>query len=130
MVITFQNIGPQTETGNTDKAKHNMAAFRSAKPDVALFAEHDINPAKSLQGHKFHDRQGASIEETTSFITNNSHESARHRSFQWGGTGWTAHPRIKDAIVDRGQDYTKLGRWSWARMKGRDEKYTLSLIHI
>jgi len=85
LLVTFQNIGPQPQFLNSDKAQINVASFRRSRPDIALFAEHDLNPSKLSDGHRFADRQIRSVPGTRSYIVNNIHEKDRHSYSQWGG---------------------------------------------
>ena len=122
MTITFQNVGPQPQYLSDDKVKCNTAASRRSRPDIALFAEHDLNPSKLKCGNTFSDRQSTAIPGTTSYLVNNCHESDRHTFNQWGGTAFSVAPAYTNSVITRGKDPTDLGRWCWVHLRGKRNK--------
>jgi exonuclease III len=56
--------------------------------------------------------------ETRSCLRHNVHDLAGTRN-QWGGTGVLSRGKIKYYTMGAGGDPTGLGRWSWARIRGK-----------
>ena len=53
MIITFQNISPQTQYGNTDKAKITNKALKESQARVAMYAEIGLNEYKLQPQERF-----------------------------------------------------------------------------
>ena len=119
LLVTFQNIGPQPRFFNSDKAQTNIASFCRSRPDIALFAEHDLNRSKLSEGHRFADRQILSVPSTRSYIVNNIHKKDIHSYSQWGGTAWSINEKYTSSICGKSRDPTGLGRWCWVRLRGK-----------
>ena len=53
MIITFQNISPQTQYGNTNKAKITNNALKESGARVAMYAEIGLNEYKLQPQERF-----------------------------------------------------------------------------
>ena len=117
-ICTFQNIGPQPESGFDAKAHHNKNAFKAVGPEVGLFAEHCLNKKQIQAGHTFYERQQDSIDGTYTYLVNNKHGSDDFTYYQPGGTALSLNAVFKRKQCAKGMDNSGLGRWCWTRLQG------------
>ena len=87
-IITYQNIGPQTETTRSS-AEHNARAFKSRNAGVSLILEHGINHYKIKNGHRYNDWMRAVDKKSYSYISHNENEAHESSWKQYVGTGFT-----------------------------------------
>ena len=65
--VGFQNIVPQPNCRQNNKINHNAAAMATGAYDVALCAEHCLNPAKLKSGQLWTDRMSMEASTRGSF---------------------------------------------------------------
>ena len=53
-------------------------------------------------------------------MCHNTHATTNDE-FQWGGTGIMTHGKLKHFAMGAGSDKAKLGRWTWARYRGKGD---------
>ena len=75
-IVTYQNIGPQTETTRS-RAEHNAHVFKSSNAVVSLIAEHGLNHYKIKNGHQYNDHMRAVDKNSCSFISHNENEATK-----------------------------------------------------
>ena len=124
--IGFQNIRPQPESRRSNKTYHNAAVMATGSYDVALFAEHYLNPTKLKSGQLWTDRMSmeASTRGSFSSFGYNKQELIRSRWNQVCGTACTVSKQFRSMTASHGVDPRLLGRWSWVQIRGKHDQYT------
>jgi len=86
--VRFQNIGPHSNCRRNNKTHHDAAAMATGAYDVALFAEHCLNPAKLKSGQLWTNRMSMEASTRSSFSSFGYiiQELIRDRWKQIGGT--------------------------------------------
>ena len=130
MIITFQNISPQTQYGNTDKAKITNNALKESSARVAMYAEISLNKYKLQPQEKFAARLKSVNKQFYVAHTFNKHLG---NTATWEASGGTvvaidemmrAH---KAPAMGQGSDEEGLGQWTWIWTRGKNDQCTRSI---
>ena len=123
--VGFQNIGSQPASRRSNRTHHNAAAMSTGAYDVALFAEHGLNPAKLKSGQLWTDRMSieASTRGSFSSFGYNKQELIRSKWNQIGGTACMVSKQFRSMLTSHGVDPRGLGRWSWVRIRVKNNQY-------
>jgi len=125
-IITYQNIGPQTETIRS-RAHHNARAFKSSNAGISLISEHGLNHYKIRNGHQYNDRMRTVDKTSYSYISHNANEAQDFGWKQYGGMGFTCTNILKSNKTGHGCDPAGLSRWTWARFKGKADSTVITV---
>ena len=125
-IITFQNTGPQPATSHAHKAIQTARAFKESKASVALYAETSLNELLIRPEHRFHSRMRRINKAAQSFNNNNRHLGPNSAWNARGGTAITIDSYMGSHKTKGGSgaDPTGLGRWTWVRVRGKDDMHT------
>ena len=118
-IVTFQNIGPQKNSGVNGKSTHNARAFKKSNAGVSLYAEHCLNESKLTVQDSFTYRMRRYNPHSFSYLVNNHNAVTTAPWNQTGGTGFTLNQQMTSHKLDHGCDPTGLGRWTFVRFKGK-----------
>ena len=125
-IITFQNTGPQPASSYAHKAVQIARAFKESKASVALYAETSLNEPLIRPEHRFHSRMRRINKAAQSFSNNNRHLGPNSAWNARGGTAITIDSYMGSHKTQDGSgaDPTGLGRWTWVRVRGKDNMHT------
>ena len=120
--VGFQNCGPQPQYKTNKKAMDGARAMAAGKYDILLFAEHDLYGPALEPKHQMHDRMCVMNKGTMTRLSYNTNNGTGTRWNQYGGTGFTINADMRARVTQNGwgNDPTKLGRWAWTRIRGKD----------
>ena len=116
MIITFQNISPQIQYGNTDKAKITNKALKESQGRVAMYAEIGLNEYKLQPQERFDARLKSVNKQFYVAHTFNKHLG---NTATWEASRGTAvaidkmMQAHKSPTMGQGSDVEGLGRWTW-----------------
>ena len=125
-IITYQNIGQQPESAYERKSRETAKAFKMSKASIALYTELLICEEKLRVNEKFNDRMQYKNPRSFSVVSSNQRLIDETPWNLVGGTaitideGFLAH-KTTDGT---GSDPERLGRWTWIRLRGRDQIHT------
>ena len=104
-----------------DKHAKLFTAINTYGIDIMLMQEVGVDwtaiPRKD--GWRARVCESLEITQTKSYMGYNKQAIAKEGK-QWGGTGVMSYGKISHFSNGAGQDKAKLGRWSWARYRGKD----------
>jgi len=127
-IVTYQNIGPQTET-IWSRAHHNARAFKSSNAGISFISEHGLNHYKIRNGHRYNNFMRTVDKTSYSHISHNANEAQDFGWKQYGGTGFTCTNNLKSNKTGHRCDPTGLSRWTWARFKGKSDSTEPLSLH-
>ena len=93
-IITFQNIGPQTQSAYSLTANLTAHAFKVSKASVTLYAEHGLNNHQLRKPEQFFHRMRRVNERSTSYVSNNTTIHPFHSWHIPGGTELTVDTNL------------------------------------
>ena len=125
-IVTFQNIGPQSQFSHTSKSIFNSKSFSKCNASIALLAEHCLHEPALPASHLFSDRLTAASPTATSYLFHNTHEPDAPWNLH-GGTGLIIGHNLSSHKTAHGADPSGLGRWSFIQLKGK-HGYTISFF--
>ena len=90
--------------------------------DTVLFAEHGLYSPALEPKYQIHDRICAMNKGTMTCLSYNTNDREGTKWNQYGGTDITLNANIRVRVTKGGWsgDLTKLGRWTWTRIGGKD----------
>ena len=88
--------------------------------DQLMLQETGVNWSVTAGKDQFQQRLNEYFEpdQTSSYMSHNQHDKTGNRK-QWGGTGTLTHGKLKHFGMGAGTDKAQLGRWTWARFRGK-----------
>jgi exonuclease III len=115
---------PSGERYYFDEVKHEEI-FRVVEQqhlDVVLMQEVGVNWSRVLRENQWKAQAAVQLNpaHTRSYTSYNTHDVSGS-AFQWGGTGIMSYGKISHYSAGAGSDKAKLGRWTWARYRGKNE---------
>ena len=98
--------------------------------DILLFAEHGLYPPALEPQHQMHDRMCMMNKGTFTRLSYNTNDGPDTLWNQYGGTGITLNKdmRARKAKDSVGGDPTKLGRWTWTKICGKDDLTSIFVL--
>ena len=120
--VGFQNCEPQPQYKTNKKVMDGARTMAAGKYDVLLFAEHDLYGPTLEPKHQMDDWMCVTNKGTMTRLSYNTNDGPRTKWNQYGGTGFTINADMRARITQKGwgNDLTKLGRWTWTRIGGKD----------
>ena len=121
-MVAFQNCERQPQYCTSKKATDGSLAMSAGIYDVLLFAEHGLYPPVLEPQHQMHDCMCMMNKSTFTWLSYNTNDGPVTLWNQYGGTGVTLNKdmRARKAKDGVGGDPTKLGRWTWTKICGKD----------
>ena len=125
--LGFQNCGPQPHYRTSKKVTDGSLAMSAGKYDVLLFAEHDLYAPALEPTDQMNNRMCVMNKGTMTRVSYNTNDGARTKWNQYGGTGFTLNADMRARVTKDGwgSDSTKLGRWTWTKIGGKDGMATV-----
>ena len=101
-------------------------AFRDSRASVAMYTETGLNQKKLDQCDRFNDGMRKFDSKSTSYHNHNQHLSNEDPWNVTGRTAITVDENLGSHQVPNGngQDKEKLGRWTYSRVRGRENVHT------
>ena len=117
--IMLHNINRLPISAKSDKSRQLISTIANKQIDVALLTE--IGLCWKLLDNKdqWFERVRMSFQSSRSEFAYNKTEMECTEVVQFGGVGAMAMDDVSHRVVSQGSDPTKLGRWSWIRMEGK-----------
>ena len=115
--ININNLDPYAGDGKDDNLLHDI---KNHDLDIVLLQEIGINWSLVPRQFQWRERtkdhfEPGNFRTKLSFNTHDTSGSAR----LWGGTGVCSYGRLSHHSMGVGEDPTGLGRWTWARYRGK-----------
>ncbi|CAB9522814.1 unknown protein [Seminavis robusta] len=108
---------------SSSEAKNSsfFTAVVNLQLDVTLMQEIGVNWSAVHRQDQWYERVKDQLEpqQTKSFMSFNRHDLTNTKH-QWGGTGILSHGKLSHYSMGAGSDKAQLGRWTWARYRGKD----------
>ena len=126
-IITYQNIGEQTRSSLTTRSKDTTTAFKESKAAIALYTETWLNEPKLDVYDRFNERTKKYAPHSYSRHSHNEHVLESETWRVAGGTALTVDASFKSHKSPQqgeGKDREGLGRWTWIRLRGKDNIHT------
>jgi len=119
--IGFQNIGGLSATSGS--AKDDFLCASITKYDFEMFGivEVNINWTHLLENDRLYSRS-RHWRETCSLIQTHNLKATNRRCNQYGGVAQWTIGKDTNRIAGSGRDEHSLGRWTWVRLNGRNNK--------
>ena len=117
--VGFKSYGEQPRFKSDHKALDGSRAMVAGKYDVLLFAEHDLYGPALEPKHQMHDRMCTMNKGIMTCLSYNTNDGPGTNWRQYGGSGFTINEDMKARMIQNG-DQTKLGRWTWKKIGGKD----------
>lgn len=116
--VNLNNLAPVLDD---DKHAKLFTAINTYGIDIMLMQEVGVDWSAIPRKDGWHARVSESLEvkQTKSYMGYNRQAIAKDGK-QWGGTGVMSYGKISHFASGAGQDKARLGRWSWARFRGKD----------
>ena len=104
-----------------DKSTQFLAQLTVRDPDVVLMNDIGLLWSSLPVEDQWYERSRASpLPPTAHRFSYNTHEAYPDQLTQWGGTGIVLMKEAKPRLFGKmGSDHTNLGRWTWAKIQGR-----------
>ena len=120
--VGFQNCGEQPKFKLDHKALDGSRVMEAGKYDVLLFAEHDLYGPTLEPKHQMHDRMCTMNKGTMTRLSYNTNNGLGTNWRQYRGIGFTINEDMRARMIQNGWgiDQTKLGRWMWTKIGGKD----------
>ena len=102
------------------KDKSLFNSIRKYSSDILLLQEIGVNWSRTAQRDQWSQRLLADFDpsQTKTKYSHNVHDMSCVRR-QWGGTGIATFGKLAHYTMGAGSDKAKLGRWTWARYRGK-----------
>ena len=125
-IITYQNVGQQPKYGFQYKAKETAKSFRDSKASIAMYNKTGLNQTKLERCDKFNDRMKKINPRSISY---HCHNQNLPKDEVWnvpGGVAMTIDENLLSHQINNGngKDKELLGRWTWTRVRGKDNVHT------
>ena len=120
--VAFQNCRQQPQYRTSKKATDGSLAMSAGMYDVLLYAEHGLYVPALEPKHRMHDRMCVMNKGIFTRLTYNTNDEKDTKWNQYGGTGITLNVDMRSRKLQDGVggDPTKLGRWTWTKINGKD----------
>ena len=120
--VVFQNCGRQPQSCTSKKATNGSLAMSAGKYDVLLYGEHGLYAPALEPKHQMHNRMCMINKGTFTCLSYNTNDGKDTKWNQYGGTGITLNADMRSRMIKGGVggDPTKLGRWTWTSIGGKD----------
>ena len=122
--LGFQNIGPQAANKNELRALQTTNYINNNNYEIFLFVEHGLNLKKIKPEHQWNERMTRKGR-NYSLLSYNKNDANTASAQLYGGTGISLMGEILHKRHQQGHDPSSLGRWSWIRLRGRRDQFTL-----
>ena len=105
-----------------DKNKEICEQITTTKSDITLMQEVGLNWGMLPAEDQWSERKKKRLPSTnrSTFAYNKNDINTGNDPTQYGGTGVITIGEATARVIDTGEDTTRLGRWSWARLKGKN----------
>ena len=125
--VAFQNCGRQPQFRTSKKAADGSLAMSAGKYNVLLYAEHGLYAPALLPKHQMHNRMCMMNKGTFTRLRYNTNDGKDTKWNQYGGKGITLNADMRTRMTKDGisGNPTKLGRWTWSRIEGKDDIATV-----
>ena len=117
--ITFININGLPQDKDNVKNRQIYNTLQKTQTDIIGFTETNLRWHKLPQRDQWRERTQGMWESSHTSIGYNFKDSGTSK-FQPGGTMTLSIGKASHRVVDKGQDPTGLGRWSWTRYRGTE----------
>ena len=115
-IITFQNIGKQSQGRDSKKSRFVAKAFTASRASVALYTDTCLNETKLCDHDKFYSRMTKYAPLSYTMHSHNEIEGVDRSWEMYGGTAITMDKNgrsHKSENSGSGKDNTRLRRWTW-----------------
>ena len=116
--VNIDNISPFRDG---EKDAELCIEMQSLEAEVLLLQEVGVNWSKVPKKHQWVRRCKNYFEPGAmqGKFSHNRHDASSAQR-QWGGTGVVSQGKLKHYAMGAGSDQTGLGRWTWAKYRGKD----------
>jgi hypothetical protein len=115
----LQNINLLPASARHYKSRQLVNHIREAGFDVHFLNEVGLYWEKLDACDQWSERV-IGLPDSTAIFAHNTTEPGSSDKLQYGGVGIVVTGESKHRIVSRGKDPTKMGRWAWMRMEGKE----------
>jgi hypothetical protein len=116
----FQNIQLLPANSRHYKSRQLVDHIVQAELDALLMNEVGINWDSLSADNQWVERTIGKLHGSTAIFAHNTTELDITDTIQYGGVGIVATKELAHRIIARGRDPTKLGRWAWIRIQGKE----------
>ena len=126
IIVTYQNIGQQPQFSHFNKSEETSKAFRGSNASLAMYTETGLNQWKLQPADRFNERMRKYNPKSISYHFHNTNLGEEATWNVVGGTAITLDENLGSHKVSEGYgtDKEKLGRWTWIRVRGKNEVHT------
>ena len=117
ILLNLQRLPLIKEADRSTQLMINLGLYQ---PDVAMLNDVGIHWPSLLTAHSWEERTRGVLPFHRRRFSYNIHDKSGEQ-VQWGGTGLLIFDQLKPRVFkDLGTDSDHLGRWTWARIQGRE----------
>ena len=120
--INIDNLSQYEGKTKNPKDEHIFTSINNYELSITLMQEMGLNWNAVRHEDQWRERVKAHLEyqQTKSYVSHNTRDKKQQQPRQWGGTGILSYGKISHFTMGAGSDLAKLGRWTWARYRGKD----------
>ena len=125
--LNTNNLLPYKDEGKDEQL---FSDLKRHEIDIILLQEVGVNWSQVSRQNQLMEHARFSFEEGTfrTRLSYNEHDTTGSAK-RWGGTGVGSYGKLTHYSMGAGSDRTGLGRWTWARYRGKDGA-TLRVVSI
>jgi hypothetical protein len=122
--ITAGNIGFLPQPAQAAKSRHFIDSLKNFNTDIHLGTEPNIQWSELDAENQWYQRSKETLNRQSYKFGFNRNDHTNSRARQIGGTFVVALQEGQPRVFEKGEDTTKLGRWTWMRIQGRHGHFT------
>ena len=124
MRLELGNVGFLPTDSGLPKSRHFIDQLMHFKTDVYMGTETDWNLPYIEAHHSWLERTRKIIPRQSYMFAHNKHDKHNHSKHQAGGTFMITLGSAQPRIIQKEVDSSRLGRWTWMRIQGRQGQAT------